>query len=65
MKLKLKVLILRSIRMMWSSFSCYHTTLKVNHQSDTSMGQRGKDDVVMHLGHAQQTQSTSVLVKLC
>lgn len=64
MKPKLKVLILKSIRMMWSSFSYYHITLKVHHQSETSMDWWEKNNVVMHLAHAQQTQSTSVLVKL-
>lgn len=33
-------------------------------QSDTSMVWRGKEDVVMHLAHAQQTQSNSGLGKL-
>lgn len=37
---------------------------KVHHQSDTSVDRQGKEDVVMHLAHAQQTQSTSVPVKL-
>lgn len=37
---------------------------KVQHQSDSLMDHWGKEDVVMCLAHARQTQSTSVPGKL-